>query len=346
MKSGNTVLGWPGWKVILLRPDSGAWIMLWKKLGRIFDPTQHTLANHCVEFAQSPQALVFDDFLRIYFSTREKDPSGKYLSHISYVDMDKNLQKITRIADHTVIGLGGLGCFDEHGIFPMNVLRNKGRIFAYTCGWSRRVSVSVETSIGFALSEDHGSTFQKMGAGPILTASPDEPFLVGDPFVQIYNDVFHMWYIYGTRWFHPPAAHSAERIYKIGHATSPDGISWQKQGKQIIADRLNADECQALPSVIHFDGKYHCFFCYREAVDFRKNRARSYKIGYAYSNDLIHWTRDDDHVGIGLSESGWDSEMMCYPHVFKCDDKIYLLYNGNDFGKYGFGLAVLENESN
>src|SRR5271157_1170332 len=220
MKSANTVLGWPGWKVILLRPDSGAWIMLWKKLGRIFDPTQHTLANHCVEFAQSPQALVFDDFLRIYFSTREKDPSGKYLSHISYVDIDKNLQKITRIADHTVIGLGGLGCFDEHGIFPMNVLRNKGRIFAYTCGWSRRVSVSVETSIGFALSEDHGSTFQKMGTGPILTASPDEPFLVGDPFVQIYDDVFHMWYIYGTRWFHPPEAHSAERIYKIGHATS------------------------------------------------------------------------------------------------------------------------------
>ena len=50
--------------------------MKWKKLGKIFDPTQHKLANNCVEFAQSPQTLVFDDFVRIYFSTRETDPKN------------------------------------------------------------------------------------------------------------------------------------------------------------------------------------------------------------------------------------------------------------------------------
>ena len=33
--------------------------------------------------------------------------------------------------------------------------------------------------------------------------------------------------------------------------------------------------------------------------------------------------------------------MMCYPNVFECDDDIYMLYNGNEFGKYGFGLAKL-----
>jgi hypothetical protein len=34
--------------------------------------------------------------------------------------------------------------------------------------------------------------------------------------------------------------------------------------------------------------------------------------------------------------------MQCYPHLFPCKDRIYLLYNGNQFGKHGFGLAVLE----
>ena len=63
--------------------------MKWKKLGKIFDPLNHKLANHCVEFAQSPQALVFDDFVRIYFSTREKDPSGKFLSHIAFVEIGR-----------------------------------------------------------------------------------------------------------------------------------------------------------------------------------------------------------------------------------------------------------------
>jgi len=33
--------------------------------------------------------------------------------------------------------------------------------------------------------------------------------------------------------------------------------------------------------------------------------------------------------------------MMCYPNIFECNDNIYLLYNGNEFGKYGFGIAKL-----
>ena len=33
--------------------------------------------------------------------------------------------------------------------------------------------------------------------------------------------------------------------------------------------------------------------------------------------------------------------MLCYPHVFEVKDKIFLLYNGNEFGKFGFGLAEL-----
>ena len=84
------------------------------------------------------------------------------------------------------------------------------------------------------------------------------------------------------------------------------------------------------------------FFCYRHATGFRDKKERGYRIGYAYSTDLTTWTRDDEKVGIDVSEEGWDSDMLCYPHVFHCDDKVYLLYNGNDFGRNGFGLAVLE----
>jgi hypothetical protein len=34
--------------------------------------------------------------------------------------------------------------------------------------------------------------------------------------------------------------------------------------------------------------------------------------------------------------------MLCYPHVFWCGEKVYMLYNGNAFGRHGFGVAVLE----
>jgi hypothetical protein len=319
-------------------------LMKWKKLGKIFDPTHHKLPDGCVQFAQAPQALVFDDFVRIYFSTRKVDGrNGKYLSNIVFVDMRKNLRDVIRVSDKTVIPPGGLGCFDEHGIFPMSVLRHGDVVLGYTCGWSRRVSVSVDTAIGLAVSRDYGITFQRIGDGPVLAASLHEPCLVGDGFVQVIDGGFHMWYIFGIGWKRYSPDSAPDRIYKIGHATSGDGINWVKEeALQIIADRLGPDECQALPTVTRIDDRYHMFFCYRPSSDFRRNRDRGYRIGHAWSDDLMNWSRDDENPHLGVTPGDWDSDMVCYPHVFACAGKMYLLYNGNEFGRYGFGLAVLE----
>lgn len=317
--------------------------MKWFKHGKIFDPSKYQLPNGCLQFAQSPQTLVFDDFIRIYFSTRATDPvNGKYLSHIAFVDMKKNLRDVICVSKKTVIPLGGLGCFDEHGIFPMSVMRHGDAVYGYTCGWNRRVSVSVDTAIGLAVSHDEGLTFQRIGMGPVLAASQNEPYLVGDGFVKLVSNVFHMWYIFGTGWKKYSMDLDPDRTYKIGHATSSDGIEWVKDELRcIITDRLGPDECQALPTVIGIGSRHHMFFCYRESFDFRKKVGRGYRIGHAWSDDLVNWVRDDEHPHLAGTLGEWDSDMQCYPHVFECDEKVYLLYNGNEFGRYGFGLAEL-----
>jgi len=317
--------------------------MKWLKHGKIFDPTEHTLPNGCVQFAQSPQALVFDDFVRIYFCTRAVDTNGKFLSHIAFVDMRKDFRDVIRVSDKTVIPLGGPGCFDEHGIFPLNVVRHGDLVYGYTCGWNRRVSVSVDTAVGLAISRDNGLTFERIGPGPVLSASLHEPCLVGDGFVMVIDGVFHMWYIFGTGWkkYAPEAA--PDRTYKIGHATSPDGVNWTKEeARQIVSDRLGPDESQALPTVVKIGSRHHMFFCYRESFDFRKSKGRGYRIGHAWSHDLSNWIRDDDAPQLEGTPDAWDSDMQCYPHVFECDSKVYLLYNGNEFGRHGFGVAELQ----
>ena len=317
--------------------------MKWRKLGHLFDPAHHRLPDGCTLFAQSPQALVFDDYVRVYFSTRRPDGDGQYLSYVTYIEVDREMRKVLRVADRSVMPLGGLGAFDEHGIFPINVVRHDGAVRAYTCGWSRRVSVPVETAIGLAISRDDGRTFERVGTGPVMGPLPAEPFLVGDPFVLQHDGLWHMWYIFGTRWTPAhPGERGPARVYKIAHATSPDGCSWLRDGRPIVADRLGDEECQALPTVFSRDGRWHMYFCYRHATDFRTNAARAYRLGYAYSGDLRHWTRDDSSAGIDVSPDGWDSEMQCYPHVFECGGQIYMLYNGNAFGRAGFGAARLE----
>jgi len=308
--------------------------MRWTKLGQIF-----VAAEHGLDFAQSPQTLVCGDRVRIYFSTRQREANGKFLSQIAFVEFDPKLERLLRVSTKPVISLGKRGTFDEHGIFPINVVRHDGLVYAFTCGWSRRVSVSVETGIGLAISRDDGLTFERVGDGPVLSASLHEPFLVGDGFVIVRDGIWHMWYIYGTRWIEGA---QRERVYKIGYATSPDGWSWTKAGRSLIADRLGPDECQALPTVLDWGGRYHMVFCYRQATDFRQNRDRGYRLGYAWSDDLQSWTRDDEALGLGFSETGWDADMMCYPHLFRCGEQVYLLYNGNEFGRHGFGAARLE----
>lgn len=282
------------------------------------------------------------DRVRVYFSTRERDSIGKYLSHIAFVDFDRDMQHILGISQRTVIELGKLGCFDEHGIFPVNIVRDGERVLAYTTGWNRKVSVSADAAIGLAISYDEGMTFEKYGDGPVLAASLYEPFLIGDAFVVKHGDLYHMWYIYGTKWKKATESDSPDRVYKIAHATSGDGINWSRDGRQIIADKLNADECQALPTVFQRDGMYHMYFCYRQAHGFRSQSNNAYRLGYASSKDMLEWERDDSKAGIDVSAEGWDSQMQCYPHTFELEGKIYMLYNGNEFGKHGFGLAVLD----
>ena len=316
--------------------------MKWKKMGKIFDPTEHQLSGGCEAFAQAPQTLVLEDRVRIYFSTRSRDSVGKYLSHIAFVEFTKSFDKLLRVSTESVIELGGLGCFDEHGIFPMHIVADGQRVLGYTTGWNRKVSVSADASIGLAVSHDGGLNFKRLGSGPVMTSSLHEPFLVGDPFVLKRNDLFHMWYIFGISWKKFSSNDVPERVYKIAYAYSADGISWERDSKLIIQDKLNEDECQALPTIFELDGKFHMYFCYRQAHGFRQYSERAYRLGYAYSYDMKNWNRDDDNAGISVAEDGWDSQMQCYPHAFHIDGKVYMLYNGNEFGRTGFGLAILE----
>jgi hypothetical protein len=316
--------------------------MKWLKRGLIFDPTQYALPLASVGFAQSPQALVLADRVRVYFSTRERDAAGKYLSHVAFVDFDRGMRRVLGVNREPVIGLGGLGCFDEHGIFPMHVFDDGNRLLAYTTGWNRKASVSADAAIGLAISNDRGLSFQRHGTGPVMAATLHEPFLVGDAFVLKADGIYRMWYIFGQRWLPPAESASPDRVYKIAHALSHDGIEWRRDGRAIVPDRLNADECQALPTVIRIGRRHHMFFCYREARGFRERPSAGYRIGYAWSDDLLGWTRDDAQAGIDVSPEGWDSQMQCYPNVFECDGSVYMLYNGNEFGRHGFGLALLE----
>lgn len=319
--------------------------MKWKKLGQIFNPTtwnDGVQRSWMKTHSQCVHTLILDDVVRVYFSCRpDNDESGFAKSYTTYLDLDKrDLARIVRVAQKPIMPLGDLGTFDEFATYPSsNVVYGDG-VYFYYAGWSRCQSVPFNTAIGLAISRDGGETFDRIGPGPILSAGVSEPFVLSGPKVRRFNNKWYMFYLAGTRWINHND--KPEIIYKNRLATSEDGINWTRHNENIIPDVLGEDECQAGPDVFYKDGLYHMYFIYREGLDFRTVPGRGYKIGYATSVDLFNWERRDSEAGIGYSESGWDSTMQHYPHVFEVEGTHYMLYNGNDFGRYGFGLAQLE----
>jgi len=312
----------------------------WQKLGKIFDPKDLGGLSWMKEYAQSPAVLAFDTHIRVYFCSRPAPGvDGQYLSFISWIDLDRSdLSKILRVCSEPVLSLGGCGTFDEFGTYPVSVVRAGDEVRAYYAGWTRCESVPFNAAIGLAISRDGGESFARLGDGPVLSYSPDEPFLLGSPRIRSYGGKWYLWYVSGKEWLRTEGR--PEPVYRIRMAASDDGIEWIKFGKDLIESRLGEHECQACPDVLFRDGKYHMFFSYRDIHNYR-SREGGYRIGYASSEDMTSWTRRDEVAGMNVSASGWDSEMVNYPHVFVLDEETYMLYQGNEMGRAGIGLARL-----
>ena len=306
----------------------------------MFDPREFGNRPWMTEFAQAPATLIFDDFVRVYFATRPAPSSdSQYVSYTGFADFDRtDLTKVLSVSKEPILLLGGLGTFDEFGIYPTSLIRDGTDVIAYYGGWTRCESVPYNVAIGMARSTDGGRSFAKAGPGPVLSYGIDEPMTVSGPKIRRFHDTLYMWYVAGLRW--TVSDGRPESIFKIRMATSKDGISWVRVGRNLIPDVLEADECQASPDVFELDGSYHMLFSYKFGSGFR-NTDRGYRIGYAHSDDLVHWTRNDSMAGIQpSSDGGWDGQSVAYPHVFKLDGRLWLLYLGDEVGRYGFGLAV------
>jgi len=315
----------------------------WKKLGRVFNPLDVHGVNWLHEFAQAPCTLLYDDFVRVYFSCRPPaDEQGRYVSYSAYVDLSRNnLFQIVNMASQPVLSLGERGTFDEFGTYPFSVIRHHDTILAYYGGWTRCESVPFNVAIGMAQSMDNGKTFARLGKGPVLSYSPEEPFILSGPKIRRFGNRWFLFYIAGKKWI--PHENRPEPVYRIRMATSDDGINWLKLNRDLIDVRIEENECQASPDVFYYNGRYHMFFCYRYSLNYRSKEG-GYRIGYAVSDDLVNWKRDDTQAGIDVSNDGWDSEMISYPHVFELGGNLYMLYLGNQVGRFGFGLATLEGQ--
>jgi predicted GH43/DUF377 family glycosyl hydrolase len=299
----------------------------WIKKGLIFVPNQNYswIKTH----AALPIPInLNDENLRIYFSSRDENN----IASVGFLETNiKEPTKIKYITEKPILSPGSEGCFDDKGIMAHSMVSLNDKLYLYYTGWNVGQNVPFRWAIGLAISNDGGKTFEKFSNGPIMDRTTIDPYFVASPTVLLENGKWRMWYSSGLGW---EKINGTKRIpYHIRYAESNDGINWQRNGK-ICIDFTNKNETRiGRPTIQKEDNIYKMWYSYA---------LEKYRIGYAESLDGITWERKDDQAGIDISESDWDSEMIEYPFVFKYKGAKYMLYNGNDYGRTGFGYAILE----
>ena len=307
----------------------------WIKKGLIYKPNGEL--EWSVSHAQLPVAdhLQKEKIVRVYFSTRNKE--GRSLP--AYIDLDENnLSAILGISKQPILPLGELGTFDDCGVMPSWLVNHQGKKYLYYIGWNVRNTIPYHNAVGLAISEDEGKTFHKFSNGPLWERDYKEPHYSGSTCVLIdENGIWRNWYLSCTEW--RMVNDKAEPRYHIKYAESSDGINWERKGKVAI-EYKNGNEAGIVKASVIKDGNlYRMWYSFRNFQNYRTDKNNSYRIGYAESADGMNWKREDENAGITVSAEGWDSEMIEYPHVIDLNGKRIMFYNGNGFGKSGFGYA-------
>jgi predicted GH43/DUF377 family glycosyl hydrolase len=303
--------------------------MRWRKLGRVFcpdgsDPWARTNASFPTAVLQSASVI------RVYYTALDDRAFGQG----AWVEVEAdNPTRVVARSDGPILTIGPIGDFDDSGANPLSVVRFRGRHLMYYQGWQRShrapyaifTGLAVETASGF---------FEKHARVPVLERTHEEPHLRAGPFVLVERERLRMWYVASNRWTaHDDGLHYA---VDIRHALSADGVHWTADPRPCLSpDQGQGEYALGRPSVVPAGDRYRMWYSVR-------SRNRPYRIGYAESDDGVSWTRLDAAAGIGLSENGWDSEMICYPNVIEAGGRLLMFYNGNQHGGTGFGCAEAE----
>ncbi|RKY15894.1 MAG: hypothetical protein DRP82_00525 [Planctomycetota bacterium] len=301
---------------------------MWRKLGLVWGPDGKEW--WAVSHAYLPTVDVLEDRFRVYVSCWDKDRVGR----LGYVEVDINdPTKVLYVTKEPVLDVGEPGTFDEKGVSPCCVVDMDGEKRLYYFGWQRTQTVPYLLFCGLAVSRDGGRTFKRFARVPILDRTDREPWLRSAVTILKEHNRLRMWYVAGLGWFR--LGGKLVPTYNIRYAESEDGIVWHATGRVCIDFACEDEFGFGRPWVVKDGQKYRMWYSIR-------SKTKPYRIGYAESDDGLQWTRRDDYVGIKSSAEGWDSEMICFPCVVKANGRWYMFYNGNGYGRDGFGVAVAE----
>ena len=303
----------------------------WEKKGLLFEATGNDFSHGSHPCALHVNA---DRFILAYTQRDVNSRSHIVLRHATVTGDKIIIEGQPRLA----LSPGSYCHFDCDGTISVCFVKSKGSTYLYYVGWQNLPDGLWICDTGRVLVDIENLTLTRQFNGPVLGRDKVNPLFAAATAFHVTDSLWQTWYNSGIRW--EKTQKGWKHFYGIHYAQSSDGVNWHCEPGMCIPFADEYEYAFGRPSVIKMGDIYYMWFAHRatKLID-------SYRIGFAHSKDGRVWVRQDELAGIDVSVAGWDSEMICYPYIFEHREQLYMLYNGNDYGRTGFGWAVLRNPS-
>tara|TARA_B100001939_G_scaffold727_1_gene685 strand:- start:1714 stop:2646 length:933 start_codon:yes stop_codon:yes gene_type:complete len=296
----------------------------WVKVGNIFDPASFNLDPNLESYAANPVAVrLKDSIFRVFYSGRNKHNK----SSIGAIDIDLETFKVLKVFKKPLATFGITPNFYSDGISLGNFFQLDEKKILTFMGWSEVTENSWKGSIGYILL-DNNLLIKEIFPNPVLSPNDSiDPVSLSYPCV-VKSEQIYMWY--GSTSIDENSTNSFR--HKIHLAVSNDGTNWLKKGAIKFLDHKK-EYLYSRPTTIVINNSFLMWYSYRLPY------SKYYKIGFSKSTNGFEWSDAKDSSCFEKSDEGWDSEMIEYPYALKYKGKIFIFYNGNNYGQSGIGIA-------
>lgn len=302
--------------------------MQWDKLGLVWSaPSGSGLTG-----ALQPTPLLLGDRIRVFTGCRDAEGA----SSVWWVDLDPaDPTRMLGEAGSAALTAGPPGTFDAAGVVPCAVVAVGDHARLYYAGYQPPTQPGERFRVfsGVATAPVDGTeVFARLRAQPLLRTSADERlFRVVHSLVRSGNG-WRCWYGAGREF--RQGRSKLLPVYDIRQMDSPDGLEFPDAGEVAVPLGAPDEHRVGRPYVVPHQGGYRMFFG-------AGTEETTYRLTFADSADGRSWRRHDGRLGLDVSPHGWDSEMIAYPSSVTTTAGTFLFYNGNGYGRDGFGVAVL-----
>lgn len=314
--------------ILGLKNDMDDRKLTWIRKGKLFGNDTWNLGWHRLNTQLPIPYLIDSKRLRLFVTFCDADNRGR----LGFVDVNpSNPAEIIDYSKKPLLELGAVGRFDENGVVSTAILEEDNKIYLYYCGFQKHVNYPYSSLAGVAVSYDRGQTFVRIRETPLLERIDGEMFIRTGVGIYKFGDIYRLYYASGNEWINLNGKIVPRYSFKYIESDTP--IRFEGKGNDLFP--LENDEYgMTTPQIFRTDNGYDMIYSIRTVSE-------GYRMGYASSEDGVHFTRNDGVMDIKRPNDQFDSEMICYGKCFKYNERTYLFYCGNHYGMDGIGWAEL-----